>query len=1518
MGVPKFYRWISERYPQINQVITDAALLPEFDHLYLDMNGIIHGCTHPSHMDVSERLSERDMMLGIMHYIDRIITQIVKPKVSVYMAIDGVAPRAKLNQQRSRRFRSAKDMAELMEQSSKDSNVLAGKNGDLKSDDAFDKPFDSNCITPGTEFMARVSDVIKYFIRKKIKDDPNWRNLKVIFSGHELPGEGEHKIMQHIREMRADPGYQPNTRHCMYGQDADLIMLGLVSHEPHFTLLREVVEFGMPFRNKNALKTVKKFTKESDFQLLHLSILREYLDIEFGFGLDKSSYDLERIIDDFTFMTFLVGNDFLPHLPSLDIGDGAFDLLFGTYKKQRLTWRSGEYLTSSGTIPCAERLEKFLEVIGAEENRILEERGENDAVYMKKRRKWDKRDGVKSNIPSDEQLEAEETKKKGDYSLMKEVMLEMEQEKGTKFVDGWSPSSTEEDTKEFKFRYYYEKLRITPANIDQHWALRTSYIEGLLWCLAYYYKGCISWGWFFPYHYGPMLSDLTDLSTVFKAIKFEIGAPLKPFEQLMGCLPPASSSLVPKPYRRLMCDAGSKIAKFYPTDFTVDMNGKKNPWEGVNLLPFINVELLRNTITEFCPDKVLTGDERARNIVGKVLLFSHDLSSLETIPSCNRDIGLPDIYRCNSRVDCLPENESTDLCFQPILIPGTKIPYPGFPSLNVLPLDSANLIPVGLNCFGTPSKYPTTILSMPKLPQLPGAENLASKVLDVSVFINWPMMHEAKVVAVTDICCEVRKKGNKATTVKKFSDAESERWLTDSRTIEQQYAMGNGIPGSGGVRIGEAQIRLRVVPLQGMKTFADGSTKKIFGKEEADVPLQMALWSAPAPDPRFVERGPMTLSDLYPVGCNVILTKGKHKGCIGTVVGVSGEKDEKKVVTNVRIIPPEPPFGLAIARSVKESYVSSHDAAKVLHLDPSVFGKITGSLSVDPGRYDLGLNLKYKEGLCVSGYTRKKNFVEKNVADSKKVNPWLVGDSLKVVGSSVSKGDDTKKKDRTIWEYTPQAIRLVAAYRQQFPSLFSAINRDTTNKGFYNAKHLFGPNGNEMLPKVRKWLNSIETAKLPRIPATTIAMPLSAIAAIQRAAEVRAAKLAESGSGAESNIRVPPSALYRENSTKATDVAAIENRSPPELGDRIANLCANGVPFGARGTVVSIHNLSSGCVEVVMDEEFIGGSNLQGSCANFRGKLCVWFHLLKISAADSSDLVEHMVPPKKSTASSDSCSSAVSIVTPKKCPSSTEFATKSNDEKDVKKHKIEDEMVTNVSTGLSYNRLQLKAVNCKQAGFKEASGPKGTLTFKDIGRKEKCGYNGWKKHISRAYKKDSINATSSTIELDAATKGLKDILGVTMLPQTLTEKNAVSGKSAGLKAMLGVGSTPDPKVVLPKEHVSATNSTTAADALMNLMLSESQNVPNHTSKSSPDPTFNFSYVQEGGNVQTIQQNTASKGMPFAQVAPPLGLSSMQMQGMQASLPAPKTIPRVKKEAINTEENGVDRIIPSIVASRKNK
>lgn len=90
----------------------------------------------------------------------------------------------------------------------------------------------------------------------------------------------------------------------------------------------------------------------ANFELLHISLLREYLGLEFETKEfdSRSKFELEPTIDDFVFMTFFVGNDFLPHLPALDIGDEAFDLLFYAYKKNRAKWlKDGLYRRDVGT-----------------------------------------------------------------------------------------------------------------------------------------------------------------------------------------------------------------------------------------------------------------------------------------------------------------------------------------------------------------------------------------------------------------------------------------------------------------------------------------------------------------------------------------------------------------------------------------------------------------------------------------------------------------------------------------------------------------------------------------------------------------------------------------------------------------------------------------------------------------------------------------------------------------------------------------------------------------------------------------------------------------------------------------------------------------------------------------------------------------------------------------------------------------------------------------------------------------
>lgn len=193
--------------------------------------------------------------------------------------------------------------------------------------------------------MAKLTRQLEYFISKKISEDVEWQGVEIVLSGHEVPGEGEHKIMEYIRMAKAQPDYDANIRHCLYGLDADLIMLGLLSHDPHFALLREEVTFG-----RQAKKT--KELEHQNFYLMHLCIVREYLELEFQElklpGALSFPFDLERVIDDFILMAFFVGNDFLPNLPNLHINEGALALMFKIYKS--VLPKAGGFINERGVI----------------------------------------------------------------------------------------------------------------------------------------------------------------------------------------------------------------------------------------------------------------------------------------------------------------------------------------------------------------------------------------------------------------------------------------------------------------------------------------------------------------------------------------------------------------------------------------------------------------------------------------------------------------------------------------------------------------------------------------------------------------------------------------------------------------------------------------------------------------------------------------------------------------------------------------------------------------------------------------------------------------------------------------------------------------------------------------------------------------------------------------------------------------------------------------------------------------
>ncbi|KAJ2012889.1 exonuclease II Exo2, partial [Coemansia sp. S85] len=729
--------------------------------------------------------------------------------------------------------------------------------------------FDPTCITPGTEFMDKLTEALRYYINKRVSEDANWRKPQIILSAPNVPGEGEHKIMDYIRFSRAQPGYSPNVRHCLYGLDADLIMLGLLSHEPHFSLLREEVLFGGRGQKSGAAADPSM----QAFYLLHISVLRDYLDHEFS-GLkselgcssqyaamerdniagvaqqgDGNAFDLERIIDDYILMIMLVGNDFLPNLPKLSINGGALNFMFATYTRIRPSL--GGYLHDNGVLNL-ERLEVFMREIAKfevdsfklevanhqwyqvykqkavlrgetpDESSVVSELGGgrgrgrgggrhrhdrrglgagpdtngdleidydsvlgeaatpikgNQLVISKSQqemleviRRFAQRALPKAAAaghkvqmqflpgPTSEldnliikraadllglhvgheyahdgsltlyvavgspkaiaKLELEDSESAGDESRASSV-INFVSSSATSFQalgaleDGESddelrPRATEGsavpdfvesvrdvtnevavaeyvamrlreldnvlvvpdaelnmytqtgDVSDFwqrfelwKAAYYGAKLEIVydapniaeEASGDSGLSSATasgqrfrppaatvepmcrSYIGSLQWVLQYYYRGCQSWSWYYPYHYAPCISDICANLAAYKVEHFVNDEPYTPYEQLMCVLPPYSRKLLPSALRSLMVDMHSPIHDMYPTSFSVDMNGKKMPWEAVVLIDFVDAERIRDAMRPRLQQ--LSSDEQRRNSRGTNMAYSYTPISVE-------------------------------------------------------------------------------------------------------------------------------------------------------------------------------------------------------------------------------------------------------------------------------------------------------------------------------------------------------------------------------------------------------------------------------------------------------------------------------------------------------------------------------------------------------------------------------------------------------------------------------------------------------------------------------------------------------------------------------------------------------------------------------------------------------------------------------------------------------------------------------------------------------------------------
>ena len=537
------------------------------DNLMVDMNGVFHNSAQkiyeygnfkvPPRLLQKRNLSKKiygfkaqlKLFEDVCETIEKLFAT-VNPKKRLILCVDGPAPLSKQNQQRQRRFRSA------MEQEKECS-------------------FNSNCITPGTKFMDYLSKYIDWYIHKRINEDPKWQNVQVIFSNEKAPGEGEHKIINYIRYYG-----DYNETYCINGLDADLIMLALGTHIPKFYILREDL-----------------YKSNNDFFCIDVGAIHDKLAEKLRWEEKKHKFDTTTAINDFIFLCFMVGNDFLPHIPSIEIIENGIELILEVYRETGTAYGHITHLVSGRVQFLTKSLCAFLGTIGFYEKTNFENKmGKKKSFFP---------DPLLNSCSSQDS-------------------------------DGkWSV-----DIEKYK-KYYYDTC--FPKDINAE-TLCHEYLEGMQWVLSYYTRGVPNWKWHFPYHYAPCASSLSKYINTFKSPHYGRTIPSTPFQQLLCVLPPKSAYLIPEPLCNLLTEDSSPLKEHCPEDFKIDLSGKRKEWEGIVILPMVEFNLVLKCYLENL-DKI-DSKESKRNITGRSFVYKY----IPTLPGVFRSY-YGDLERCCVRTE---------------------------------------------------------------------------------------------------------------------------------------------------------------------------------------------------------------------------------------------------------------------------------------------------------------------------------------------------------------------------------------------------------------------------------------------------------------------------------------------------------------------------------------------------------------------------------------------------------------------------------------------------------------------------------------------------------------------------------------------------------------------------------------------------------------------------------------------------------------------------------------------------
>lgn len=556
MGIPSYFAYLLKQNPQYLLASVHCK------RLFLDLNGVIHTCTRQAvketiqqiesmkHKHVSE--IEHHVVNQKQHYYQHIcqqsfqliakyiefVFQYTAPTDLLYIAIDGVAPMAKIQQQRLRRFRAHKE--KIIKQAIYRKHQKVNIEGIL---------WDSNIITPGTPYMTQLSQYLHSHL-------PN--TIPVIFSDSSEHGEGEHKIIEYIRQSPPS-----SCTDVIYGLDADLIMLSMLiqsqhnQHHPDYRiyLLRETLEFGTQVVMDEENKPILSYF---NIHLLQSSILD---DIALKGIVIDNPY---RWIVDYLFLCFLLGNDFLPHQHTLHIIDGGIEYLLNTYVTMYKVMKIHVVNEEDGSFDKQVMIGLFEQLQQRENQEML--------AHVKKMSSW------KYRIIHDQK------------SIFDKAIDQVQQIKSRNIEKRMLT-----DFQNWKTIYYEEIGQISDQE-EMH-DLFYNYLFGLKWCLHYYLTGKVAQHWFYRYPIAPTFSELKSY-LIQTNIDFDVVHSkhhVNVYEQQLLVLPSSSHSFLPSTLQESL-QSSLPMLYYFPENFEMNTFGKRFLWESYPIIPCMNFDVVHEFV----------------------------------------------------------------------------------------------------------------------------------------------------------------------------------------------------------------------------------------------------------------------------------------------------------------------------------------------------------------------------------------------------------------------------------------------------------------------------------------------------------------------------------------------------------------------------------------------------------------------------------------------------------------------------------------------------------------------------------------------------------------------------------------------------------------------------------------------------------------------------------------------------------------------------------------------------------